>query len=426
MLDIKFIREHPDLIKKSLIQRLMELDVDKLLALDRERRSMLREAEALKHQRKEVSREIGIVKKEGRDVSKKQREMKSVSKKIQLLDEIFRKLNEELNKLLTRVPNIPHESVPVGPDNRSQKLVREGGEKRKFNFTPRSHWEIADTLGLVDFKRAAAMVGSNFALFRGKGALLERALINFMLDIHTREHCYTEVSPPYLSNRESMLGTGQLPLLEEDMYRLELDDLFLIPTGEVVITNIHREEIIDGELLPLKYVGYTPCFRREAGSYGKETRGLIRIHQFDKVELVKFVEPSSSYREIETLLQDAEKIVQKLGLPYRIMALPTGELSFASAKCYDIEVWAPGQGEWLEVSSCSNFEAFQSRRSNIRYRDQEGKPNFLHTLNASGVALPRTVVAILENYQQPDGTVVVPEVLRPYMGGLDRLEVPET
>jgi len=423
MLDIKFIREHPDVVKKSLIQRLMELDVDKLLALDRERRNLLREAEALKHQRNEVSRQIGRLKKEGREDPSKLREMKAVAKKIHLLDEMTRKIEGELDELIVRVPNIPHGSVPVGPDQRSQELVREEGKKRKFDFTPRSHWEIAETLGLVDFKRAAAVAGSNFALFRDKGALLERALINFMLDVHTRENGYVEISPPYLSNRPSMLGTGQLPLLEEDMYRLELDDYFLVPTGEVTITNIHREEILSADDLPLKYVGFTPCFRREAGSYGRETRGLIRIHQFDKVELVKFVEPQSSYRELEALLADAEGIISRLELPYRIMALPTGELSFASAKCYDIELWAPAQDEWLEVSSCSNFEDFQARRARIRYRDEEENIDYLHTLNASGVALPRTVVAILENYQQEDGSVVVPEVLRPYMGGMEKLSL---
>ncbi len=422
MLDIKFIRENPEAVKKCLLQRLMELDVDKLLALDRERRKLLLEAEELKHKRNAVSKEIGILKKQGEDVAEKVADMKAVSKSVHLLDKKLRESNDELNDLLIRVPNIPHESVPVGPDARAMELVREGGEKRNFDFRPRSHWEIATDLGLVDLERAPRVVGSNFVLFKDKGALLERALINFMLDVHTAEHGYTEISPPFLSNRESMMGTGQLPLLEEDMYLIEADDLFLIPTGEVSITNIHREEILEVDRLPVRYVGYTPCFRREAGSYGKETRGLIRVHQFDKVELVRFVEPSSSYEALESILSEAESIVQRLGLPYRIMALPTGELSFASAKCYDVEVWAPGHDGWLEVSSCSNFEAFQARRANIRYRDGSGKVNFVHTLNGSGIALPRTVVAILENYQEPDGSVTVPEVLRPYMGGLKKIE----
>lgn len=425
MLDIKFIREHPDVVKKSLIRRLMELDVDKLLALDREKRKLLLETETLKHRRNAVSQEIGVLKKKGRDISKNIADVKSVSEKIRLLDQMIRKLDEELNGLLIRVPNIPHESVPVGPDARAMELVREGGDKRDFDFPPQPHWEIAAGLDLIDFNRAPRTAGSNFVLFKGKGALLERALINFMLDRHTRKHGYIEISPPYLSNRAGMLGTGQLPLLEEDMYLLEFDDLFLIPTGEVTITNIHREEILKLDELPIKYAGCTPCFRREAGSYGKETRGLIRIHQFDKVELVRFVEPGSSYTELELILSDAENIVQELGLPYRIMALPTGELSFASAKCYDIEVWAPGHGGWLEVSSCSNFEDFQARRANIRFRDADGNIRFVHTLNGSGLALPRTVVALLENYQRSDGSVVIPGVLRPYMGGLEKLELGE-
>ena len=421
MLDPKFIRENPDLIKKVLLQRLMELDVDRLLALDRERRNLLQETETLKHRRNAVSDEIGTLKREGGDVSGKVREMKTVAEKIRLFDGLVRKLSDDLDSLLIRVPNIPHASVPVGPDARSQALIRESGAKREFDFTPRTHWEIADSLGMIDFTRAAKIAGSHFALFTGRGALLERALINFMLDLHTKEHGYREISPPFLANRASMLGTGQLPLLEEDMYRLELDDFFLIPTAEVSVTNIHRDEVLKKTELPLKYVAYTPCFRREAGSYGKETRGLIRIHQFDKVELVKFVEPETSWAEHEALLADAESVIRILGLPYRILSLPTGELSFASAKCYDIEVWAPGQKQWLEVSSCSNFEAFQARRANIRFSDGKEAPRFLHTLNASGVALPRTVVGILENYQQADGSVAVPEVLRPYMGGVSSI-----
>jgi len=423
MLDLKFIRENPDLIKKILLQRLKELDVERLLALDQERRALLQEVEGLKHQRNAVSDEIGALKKSGADVSGKVREMKAVAERIRLLDGMGRKVSGDLDSLLQRVPNIPHASVPVGPDARAQVLVKEWGEKREFGFTPRTHWEIADTLGLIDFARAAKIAGSHFALYTGKGALLERGLINFMLDFHTREHGYTEVSPPFLSNRASMLGTGQLPLLEEDMYRCELDDFFLIPTAEVSVTNIHRDEVLPLSALPRKYVAYTPCFRREAGSYGKETKGLIRIHQFDKVELVKFVLPETSWEEHEALLADAESVVRALGLPYRVASLPTGELSFASAKCYDIEVWAPGQKQWLEVSSCSNFEAFQARRANIRFSDGKEAPRFVHTLNASGVALPRTVVGILENFQQADGSVTVPEVLRPYLGGLASLAV---
>ena len=423
MLDLKFIRENPDLVKKVLLQRLKELDVDKLIALDRERRNLLQETEALKHKRNAVSDEIGAAKRTGADVGEKVREMKAVAERIRLLDGMERKVSASLEVLLQRVPNIPHASVPVGPDARAQVMVRECGEKRGFGFTPRPHWEIAEKLGLIDFSRAAKIAGSHFALYTGKGALLERGLINFMLDFHTREHGYTEVSPPFLSNRPSMLGTGQLPLLEEDMYRCEADDFFLIPTAEVSVTNIHRDEVLPRSALPRKYVAYTPCFRREAGSYGKETKGLIRIHQFDKVELVKFVLPETSWDEHEALLADAESVIRSLGLPYRVVSLPTGELSFASAKCYDIEVWAPGQKQWLEVSSCSNFESFQARRANIRFSDGKEAPRYVHTLNASGVALPRTVVGILENYQQADGSVTVPEVLRPYMGGLAALAV---
>lgn len=421
MLDIKIIRENPELIKKVLIQRLMELDVDRIVALDREKRTLLAEAEELKHTRNEVSREIGALKKSGEDITGRVAEMKSVSTKIHLLDELLRKLTSELDGLLARVPNLPAEDVPVGPDMRAGKLVREGGEKREFEFEPRNHLALGDLLGVLDFKRAARVVGSNFALFRGVGALLERGLINFMLDLHTVEKGYTEISPPFFSNRECMHGTGQLPLLEEDMYHLRRDDYFLIPTGEVPITNLHRGEILEESGLPIRYAGYTPCFRREAGSYGKETRGLLRIHQFDKVELVRLVKPESSAAAHEELLADAEDVVKRLGLPYRIILLPTGELSFASARCYDIEVWAPGQKEWLEVSSVSNFGDFQARRADIRYRDGEGKINFVHTLNGSGLALPRIVAALLENYQQADGTVTVPEVLRPYLRGLEKI-----
>jgi seryl-tRNA synthetase len=349
--------------------------------------------------------------------------MKMVAEKIHLFDGMIRKLSDGLNELLIRVPNLPQPDVPVGPDMRAAIIVREEGEKREFDFSPRDHLELGESLDLIDFKRAAKISGSHFALFKGPGALLERALINFMLDQHTVNNGYTEISPPFVSNRETMLGTGQLPLLEEDMYHLKRDDYFLIPTAEVPITNLHRGEVLKESDLPIKYVGYTPCFRREAGSYGKETRGLLRIHQFDKVEMVKLVRPDTSYREHEELLENAESILKKLQLPYRVVMLPTGELSFASSKCYDIEAWAPGQKEWLEVSSVSNFEDFQARRANIRYRDGKGKIHFVHTLNGSGLALPRIVVAILENYQQADGSVIVPEVLRPYMRGMDKLTV---
>jgi len=423
MLDIKTIRDDPELIKRVLLQRLMELDVDRIIALDRERRNLLQESEELKYKRNQASGEIGRLKKSGEDIFAAVRDMKMVAEKIHLFDGMIRKLSDGLNELLIRVPNLPQPDVPVGPDMRAAIIVREEGEKREFDFSPRDHMELGESLDLIDFKRAAKISGSHFALFKGQGALLERALINFMLDQHTVNNGYTEISPPFVSNRETMMGTGQLPLLEEDMYHLKRDDYFLIPTAEVPITNIHRGEVLKESDLPIKYVGYTPCFRREAGSYGKETRGLLRIHQFDKVEMVKLVRPDTSYREHEELLENAESILKKLQLPYRVVMLPTGELSFASSKCYDIEAWAPGQKEWLEVSSVSNFEDFQARRANIRYRDGKGKIHFVHTLNGSGLALPRIVVAILENYQQADGSVIVPEVLRPYMRGMDKLTV---
>ncbi len=421
MLDIKIIRENPELIKKVLIQRLMELDVDKILALDREKRNLLQQGEELKHIRNEVSREIGLLKKSGEDAAQQVAEMKSVSTKISLLDEMLRKLTAVLDDLLSRVPNLPQSDVPVGPDMRAGKLIREGGSQREFDFTPQNHLDLGETLGILDFKRAARVSGSNFALFRGVGALLERGLINFMLDLHILEEGYTEISPPLFSSRECMYGTGQLPLLEDDMYHLTRDDYFLIPTGEVPITNLHRGEILEAADLPIRYVGYTACFRREAGSYGKETRGLLRIHQFDKVEMVRLVRPQESKAAHEELLGEAEGVVKRLGLPYRIILLPTGEMSFACNRCYDIEVWAPGQEEWLEVSSVSNFGDFQARRANIRYRDEEGKIKFVHTLNGSGLALPRIVAAILENYQEKDGTVTVPEVLRPYLRGRKKI-----
>ncbi len=348
--------------------------------------------------------------------------MKGVSRKVQLLDEMVRSLDSELGELLLKVPNLPQEGVPVGPDARAAVEVASWGQAPKFAFKPKNHLELGEALELFDFARAARIAGAHFPLFLGAGARLSRALINFMLDLHTLEHGYTEVSPPFLSNRPSMTGTGQLPKMEADMYLVEADDLFLIPTAEVSVTNIHREEIIPESSLPLRYAAYSPCFRREAGSYGKETRGLIRLHQFDKVELVQFVRPQDSARVHLELRGHAEEVLRRLGLPYRVMELPTGDLSFASSRCYDLEAWAPGQGEWLEVSSCSNFEAFQARRAKIRFRDGEGKVDFLHTLNGSGVALPRLIVALLENYQCPGGEVEIPEALRPYLGGLSRLK----
>ena len=417
MLDIRKYREQEDLVRQGLAAKQSKVDVDAIVSRDRERRQLLTEVEGLKSRRNTVSKEIGIKKKAGEDSSGIQAEMREVGNRIALIDEQVRRLEEELAQLVLMVPNLPHASTPVGPDASGNVVVREVGTPRVFDFQPKPHWEIAEQLGLVDFKRAAKISGAGFTLFTGKGARLERALIQFMLDLHTREHGYTEVSPPVVVNPASMTGTGQLPKMKEDMYFMAEDDLYLIPTAEVPVTNIYRDEIIEGPL-PVYLAAYTPCFRREAGAAGRDTRGMIRVHQFDKVELVKFVEPETSYNELEKLLGNAEEVLKRLGLAYRVLQLCSGDLSFAAAKCYDIELWAPGHDGWLEVSSCSNFEDFQARRANIRYRDKQGKPSFVHTLNGSGVALARLFVALLENGQQADGSVVLPDALAPYMDGV--------
>jgi seryl-tRNA synthetase len=348
--------------------------------------------------------------------------MKSVSQKIKEIDVKVEEIEQKIKEIMLTVPNIPHSSLPIGPDPSANKIIKSWGEVPKFNFSPRTHLELAEHLDIIDFPRAAKIVGSHFVLFKGDGARLERALINFMLNLHTKKHSYKEIYPPFLVNRPAMTGTGQLPKLELDMYRLKDDDFFLIPTAEVPLTNIHRDEILDEEELPIYYTAYTACFRREAGSYGSQTKGLTRVHQFDKVELVKFVKAEESYDELESLLRDAEEVLQLLGLSYRVVLLSTEGLSFAATKCYDLEAWAAGLGTYLEVSSCSNFEDFQARRANIRYRQKNTKKlSYLHTLNGSGVALARTLIAILETYQQPDGSIVIPEVLRPYMDGQEKI-----
>jgi len=347
--------------------------------------------------------------------------MKGVSEEIKRLEADIRIIESNENEILLTLPNIPHESVPVGRDEKGNIEVRKWGEVPEFNFDPKPHWEIGEDLEIIDFQRATNIAGARFALLKGAGALLERSLINFMLDIHTREHGYTEVLPPFMVNPKSMTGTGQLPKFEEELFRIERDDLYLIPTAEVPVTNIHQKEILKEDDLPLYYTAYTPCFRREAGSYGKDTRGLIRQHQFNKVELVKFSRPDSSYVELEKLTNDAEDILKRLGLPYRVIILCTGDMGFAAAKTYDIEVWLPGQDTYREISSCSNFEDFQARRADIRYKSSKGKTTFVHTLNGSGLAVGRTLVAILENFQQEDGSVIIPEVLKTYMGGLERI-----
>jgi len=421
MLDIKFIQENQDLVKKSLKDRNLKLDLESLIKIDDSRRKTLVELEDLRAERNKANDEISALLKGKKDAKQKISSMKSISEKIDKLEEKLKASNEELNKMLLMIPNIPHATVPVG-DPSCNKVVRSWGEKPKFDFKPVSHIELAQKLDIIDFARATKITGSNWILYKGWGAKLERALINFMLDLHTGKHGYTEVLTPFLVNRASMTGTGQLPKLEEDMYRLKDDDLFLIPTAEVPVTNIFRDEILDEEKLPVYYTAYSACFRREAGSYGKDTKGLMRVHQFDKVEMVKFVKPLDSYDELEKLVGDAEEVLQALKLPYRVLMLATQDLSFAASKCYDLEAYAPGVDKWLEVSSCSNFESFQARRANIKFRNKETKKlDYVHTLNGSGVAMARTVIAILENYQQKDGSVIIPEVLRPYLNGQERI-----
>ncbi len=424
MLDPKFIRSNPDAVRKALKDKGETADLGRYLELDDMRRNLLVKADQLKHRRNEVSEEIGRCKKSGADASELMAQMKDVAASIKSLDEEIKSAESAIEEIGRWIPNVPHPSVPVGDAATASREVRRWGDCGAPPFKVLPHWQIGESLGLIDLKRASKLSGSNFSLFTGLGARLERALINFMLDYHVREHGYKETSPPFIVRRECLFGTGQLPKLEEDMYLVEADDLFLIPTAEVPLTNIYREEILDGGDLPVKLVSYTPCFRREAGSYGRDTRGLVRIHQFDKVEMVKVVEPESSYDELESLLQDACDIVERLELPYRVMNLATGDLSFAAAKCYDIELWAKGEGKWLEASSCSNFEDFQARRIGLRFRPAGGgKARYAHTLNGSGLALPRTVIAILENCQTSAGTLALPEVLRPYMGGIKEISL---
>ncbi|MCK4859228.1 MAG: serine--tRNA ligase [Candidatus Omnitrophica bacterium] len=413
MLSIKFIRENLELVKKGLAAKRERVDIDALLSLDLQARELKSRVEELRARRNKQSSEIAELKKKGFDAEQKIIEVREGGREIKEKEGGLRQIEQKIEVLLSAIPNLPHNSVPLGEGPKDNKIIRQWGEAPKFSFSPKTHLQLGEDLDIFDFKRAAKISGSNFPLLKGKGALLERALINFFLDTHTANG-YQEISPPLLANRRSMFNTGQLPKLEEDMYCLEKDGFFLIPTAEVPLTNLHSDEILDIKSLPLKYVAYTPCFRREAGSYGKETKGLIRVHQFDKIELVKFVCQEDSYNELESLLRNAEEVLQKLKLPYRIVLLCSAELSFASAKCYDIEVFAPGSNTWLEVSSCANFEDFQARRANIKYREKE-KLKYAHTLNGSGVALARTIVALLENYQQKDGGIKVPAVLQKYI-----------
>lgn len=417
MLDLKFIRENSDLVKQAIKNKRESADVDKILDLDQKRRELIGEVEELKALRNKVTEQIAAKKKSKEDASEDIAEMKKVGQKISAMDGELRSVMEALNHHLLRVPNIPHDTVPIGADEEDNRTVKEWGEIPKLGFKPKPHWEIAEELGMLDLPAGATIAGSGFFVLRGAGARFQRALVQFMLDTHTADG-FIEIQPPILANSDTMTGTGQLPKLAEDMYHLKEDDLFLIPTAEVPVTNMHKKQILEEEQLPLKYVAFSSCFRREAGAAGKDNRGIMRVHQFEKVELVKIVHPDKSYDELETLLQQAEKIVQALNIPYRVQVLATGDLSFAAAKCYDIEIWAAGVEKFLEVSSVSNFVDFQARRMNTRFRGKDDKkPSFVHTLNGSGTALPRLMAAIMENYQTDYGTIVIPEVLRPYFNG---------
>ena len=424
MLDIKRIRSNPEEVKEALAKRQGDFPIDEVIELDEKRRETLTKVEEMKAEQKRVSKQVPILKKEGKDPSKIFQAMKKLSEEIKVLDEEVKGIDKGLNILLLGIPNTPNENVVIGKDDSDNVELRKEGSPRMFEFHPKAHWDIGTDLDILDFEIATKITGSRFTVFKGKGARLERALIQLMLDIHTEEHGYTEMATPFMVNRNSMIGTGQLPKFEHDMFHLPGKDYFLVPTAEVPLTNLHRDEILTEDKLPIYYTAYTPCFRQEAGSAGRDTRGLIRNHQFDKVELVKFAKPEDSYKELETLTANAEEILKRLGLQYRIVMLSSGDLGFSSAKTYDIEVWMPSYGRYVEISSCSNFEDFQARRANIRFRREEsGNVEFAHTLNGSGLAVGRTLAALLENFQNEDGTVTIPEVLRPYMGGLEKISI---
>lgn len=420
MLEIKFVRQNLSDVKRALEARHSELDISAFQTADDLRRGVLVELEELRHQRNRVSDQIADLKKVSEDAKVLVEQMRLVSAKIKILEQELAVHQETLDKILLEIPNIPHASVPFGKDAADNSLVKQVGTPPHFGYDAQAHWDIGTRLGILDFERAAKITGARFPLYLGAGAHLERALINFMLDLHVSEHGYTEVLPPFAVNRQSMTNTGQLPKFEQDLFKLEGWDYFMIPTAEVPLTNLHQGEVLDESRLPIYYTAVTPCFRSEAGSYGKDTRGLIRQHQFNKVEMVKLTQPEASYDELEKMLTNAEAVLQRLGLPYQVVSLCTGDMGFSAAKTYDLEVWMPGQGAYREISSCSNCESFQARRANIRFR-QKGKKGteLVHTLNGSGLAVGRTVAAILENYQQADGSVVIPEALRPYMGGME-------
>ena len=422
MLDIKLLRDHLDEVKARMATRGAAIDWDQFQSLDRERREAVARTERLKEKKNRLSGEIGKQKKSGADATVLMREVEEVSEAIRSSEGPLAEIETRFEQFMLTLPNLPHPNVHVGTDERDNREVRRWGEPPKFGFAPKNHWDIGEELRILDFARAAKIAGARFAVYRAGGAKLERALINFMLDLHTGQNGYQEILPPALVNRAALVGTGQLPKFEEDLFHVAPGDYFLIPTAEVPLTNLHREEILEQDELPVNYVAYTPCFRSEAGSYGKDVRGLIRQHQFNKVEMVKLTEPEDSYDELEKMVQNAEAVLKKLELPYRVVELCTGDMGFGAAKTYDLEVWLPGQNTYREISSCSNCEEFQARRANIRYRKgKKGRPLFVHTLNGSGLAVGRTLVAVLENYQQEDGSVIIPDSLRGYMGGLDRI-----
>ncbi len=418
MLDLKLIRGETERVKKALSRRKENVDIDAVLALDDRRRALLFEAEGMKAKQNEVTKLIPAMKKEGKDTTSVFAEMKEISEKIKSIDAQTREVEAELNKIMLTIPNIPSDDVPDGDTDEDNVEIRRFGEPKNFSFEPKAHWDIGKDLGILDPDTAAKITGTRFTVYKDLGAKLERAVVNYYLDTHTDKHGYTEVFPPFMVHRNSMIGTGQLPKFEEDAFKVAGTDYFLVPTAEVPVTNMYREQILDGSTLPIKHVAYTACFRAEAGSAGRDTRGLIRQHQFNKVELVKFTRPEDSYEELEKLTHDAEMVLQGLGLPYRVVRICIGDLGFTAAKKYDIEVWMPSYGRYVEISSCSNFEDFQARRANIKFKDEQGgKARYVHTLNGSGVAVGRTVAAILENYQNEDGTVTIPEALVPYMMG---------
>lgn len=422
MLDVKLLRENLDGVKARLATRGAEINWDEFLAVDHERREALADIEKLKEKKNRLSGEIGKLKKSGADAGALMGEAAEVSEAIRNSEKPLAEIEARFEAFMLSLPNLPNKSVAIGKSAEDNKEIRRWGELPEFDFEPKNHWDIGEELGILDFVRAAKIAGARFVVYREAGARLERALINFMLDLHTKENGYKEILPPVLVNRASLIGTGQLPKFEEDLFRLAQGEYFLIPTAEVPLTNLHRDEMIEREELPIKYVAHTPCFRSEAGSYGKDVRGLIRQHQFNKVEMVKFTEPETSYQELESMVQNAEEVLKRLKLPYRVVELCTGDMGPAAAKTYDLEVWVPGQKAYREISSCSNCEDFQARRAQIRYRkEKNGRPIFVHTLNGSGLAVGRTLVAVLENYQQKDGSVLIPDALRPYMGGVERI-----